>query len=327
MRRIFWLGSPFFNQSLKDCGWEVHAHSLSHNRVFSWEDIVSIAGWEPDVLVVADNSMPPFVLGQEHFPCLTVCYAVDTHIHSWWPWYAQSFDLCLISLRDHIPLFAGNRLRAQDTLWSPPYAMFGPVPGLESQAQCVFVGSVDAARTPARKAFLDALQKLVPVKVTFDQFDRLYSSSQVVLNICEHGDLNFRVFEAMGCGACLLTPDVGHGLHDIFTENTHFFSYPQLDVDKAAEKIHFLLQRPDLCVQTGHNALTAIDAAHRPHHRATALHKALCAYEPHRIAQRKSQATHIRETWLKIPYLLLAQSLPGHPLQKAYLAAAQGPVL
>ena len=101
-RKLLWLGSPFFSGALSDCGWEVRVHNFEEIAVFAWEDLVRLAGWEPDVLVVADKSRPPFVLGMEAFPCLTLFYAVDTHIHSWYPWYAQGFDACLVTPRvDH----------------------------------------------------------------------------------------------------------------------------------------------------------------------------------------------------------------------------------
>lgn len=85
MRKLFWIGSPFFAQALRDEGWQVHAMDFQQVAVFGWDDLVREAGWEPDVVVVADKSRPPFVLGMESFPCLTVFYCVDSHIHSWYP--------------------------------------------------------------------------------------------------------------------------------------------------------------------------------------------------------------------------------------------------
>lgn len=73
MQRILWLGSPFFGAELHAVGWQnVAMHNVGGDRVFGWEDLVRLAGFVPDVLVVGDNSRPPFVIGVENFPCLTV---------------------------------------------------------------------------------------------------------------------------------------------------------------------------------------------------------------------------------------------------------------
>ena len=86
MRRLFWIGSPFFWQSLRETGWdEVAFCNFEEPRVLGWQDVVRQAGFVPDVVVVADKSRPPFVLGVEDFPCFTVFYSVDSHIHSWQP--------------------------------------------------------------------------------------------------------------------------------------------------------------------------------------------------------------------------------------------------
>ena len=114
MRRLIWLGNPYFYSSLAACGWqETCLCQLETFRILRWRDLVSQAGFEPELLVVADKSTPPFVLGMEEFPCLTVFYSVDSHIHSWHPLYAQGFDACLVSLRDHVPRFAGPFLAGE----------------------------------------------------------------------------------------------------------------------------------------------------------------------------------------------------------------------
>ena len=55
MQRLLWIGSPFFSDALSSCGWDAVArHNFEHAAVFGWHDLVRIAGFEPDVLVVAD---------------------------------------------------------------------------------------------------------------------------------------------------------------------------------------------------------------------------------------------------------------------------------
>lgn len=330
MPTVFWIGSPFFSHALPACGWKVMAHNFEHTAVFGWDDIVRLAGGPPDVVVVADKSRPPFVLGQESFPCLTVCYAVDTHIHSWLPSYAQSFDLCLVSLRDHLGFFQGHALPDARVIWSPAYARSDARPPATPPATrwpCLFVGNVHPERTPARARFINEVRALLPeLHVTRGAYAALYPQADVVLNISELGDLNFRVFEALGCGACLVTPRIGHGLETLFTDGQELVLYPELDAPAAAAAVHALRADPARRARIAAAGLAAVDAAHRDTHRAqslsTALTDVLNALPGDVVRLRLAAAQRIRSTWLRPIYLLLAESLPQPELRAAYLRAA-----
>jgi hypothetical protein len=293
---------------------------------FSWSDLVARAGWEPDVLVVADKSRLPFVLGVEDMPCLTVAYCVDTHIHSWLPWYAQAFDLCLASLRDHLGLFANKALTAEQIRWFPAFAKDDDRPGLLGEEwDCLFVGTISADKTPKRVAFLRDLRALTPgLHAVRGDYRRLFPKGRVALNHCEAGDLNFRVFEALGCGACLLTPRIGHGLLDLFQDGVHLVTYEPDDVQDAARRIQALLANPIKRSLLRIAGLAAIDAGHRAKHRAKELSSLLRAYPRPRIQERRQSAARIREQWLRVIYLHMAET-EAHPLMReAYLKAAQG---
>lgn len=46
MQRLLWIGSPFFCQSLRSCGWQdVALHNFEDARVFCWEELVRLAGF------------------------------------------------------------------------------------------------------------------------------------------------------------------------------------------------------------------------------------------------------------------------------------------
>lgn len=293
--------------------------------------MVDMAGWEPEVVVVADKSRPPFVLGMEDFPCLTVFYAVDSHIHSWYPHYAQGFDICLVSLRDHLPLFANKRLHESSLLWSPPFARNEdmPVEGAAPQWDCLFVGSVDPVVTPKRLQFFDELKQSVPgLHVTHGNYRQLFSSGRVLVNHCEGDDLNFRVFEALGCGGCLVTPRIGHGMCELFVDGEHLVMYAPGDAMDAAAKINFLLADKELTNYIAETGMALVNAKHRALHRAQAFTDFMCDVwmnDPQGIVDmRRAQATQIREQWLRVPYLLLAKEMNYPLLQQAYLEAAQG---
>ncbi|MDD4702268.1 MAG: glycosyltransferase [Desulfovibrio sp.] len=331
MQRILWIGGPFFGAELRSSGWQdVVLHNFEDDRIFGWDDLVRLAGFTPDVLVVADKSRPPFVLGVENFPCLTVFYSVDSHIHSWQPFYAQAFDACIVSLRDHLSLFSGPFLEKERLWWSPPFAWEHDQPDPEAQARwdCIFVGNI-TENTPLRSKFLGALGDQLPgLHVTRGNYRRLFPQGRVLLNHCEHGDLNFRVFEALGCGGCLVTPRVGHGMAELFVDGEHLVGYAPNDVGDALYRIKFLLEHPEVAAHIGAAGLAEVNARHRAGHRAQAFTDHLCdlwtsGYEDI-VPQRLARSGAVLEQCLRLLYLHWAEECGNPDIRRAYLAAAKG---
>lgn len=346
---VCWVGGPFFSAALEQFGWKVVWKKPQAGEVLYWSEIVELVGHAPDVVVVGDTSCPPFVLGVEDFPCPTVLYAVDTHIHSWLPWYGQAFDLCLVSLKDHVPRFKEQGRLPGSVLWSPPYApetceqfpLYSPLElvqrRVEKEFDCLFVGTVNAT-TPARQEFLRSLKDLLPgLRVQRGNFRQLYPKARVVVNFCEQDDLNFRVFEAMGCGAALVTPDLGQGQAELFQAGRHMSTYelreqpenpvqPLFAARQAAKAIIALLEAPGLCLTQAQAGWEEVDKHHRATHRARALAASMEGLGQH-VAERRQRAKSIREHSLKLVYLHWAESLQGaewENLRAAYVRAALG---
>ncbi len=329
MRRIFWIGNPFFHAALRQYGFEVHYFNFKEFTTFTWNDIVNMLGYEPDVVVVADKSMPPFVLGVESFPCLTVFYAVDTHIHSWYDLYAQAFDICLVSLHDHKTFFQNKYLPDERIMWSAPCARDtdAPKPHIEAKWDCLFVGNVNDDTLPRRVQFFEELAEYVPtLHITSGSYVDLYAEGRVLINQCEHDDLNFRVFEALGCGGCLVTPRVAHGFPSLFSDGEELMTYEPHNAMDAAKVIKILLNNHELRVKIARQGLELVNAKHRAKHRAWALVDLMDSIGDWNkiIINRLSQAQNIRHTWLKQIYLLFANVLDGDALRNAYLKAARG---
>lgn len=336
MRRMaaIWVGNPFFWPGLTDLGWNVAWINPPDGAVLTWDEIIREAGFLPDVLVVADKSQPPFVAGMESFPCTTVFYAVDTHIHSWFPHYAQGFDLVLASLRDHMPLFLGGRHTRDTVWWSPPYAKTEDVPRAPDPEKelwdVLFVGKVDPAVNEARHAFFTRLAPLVPgLRITGGAYRELYPQAKIVLNHAIDGDLNFRVFEALGCGACLVTPKLGHGLEDMFRNGRDLFLYDQKDIPGLAALLSALLAAPEkrrLAAESGH---AAVAAGHYMRHRAkTFAEKIETLIANGRAAKmtrvRLDSAREITAAYLRFMYLLHAETAVSPAAKARYLQAARG---
>lgn len=329
--RLFWIGNGYFYNDLSACGWDkIHYFNFKEMRIFGWEGLVAEAGFEPDVLIVVDKSTPPFVLGMENFPCLTVFYAIDTHLHSWLPLYAQAFDACLVSLKDHMPRFSGEFLSKERIFWSPACTQETyrpPQAEPDKEWDCLFVGTVNA-NTPKRAAFLEELGRSLPgLHYTTGNFRELFPKGRILLNICENDDLNFRVFEALGMGGCLLTPAIGHGQDELFQDGVHLTLYRQNDVQDALAKIRALLDDPARRERLARTGLAEIDAHHRARHRAQAFTehmRPLLAQKDAIVSARRARAADIRQHCLKLPYLLWAQEMSDEKIKQQYLAAASG---
>lgn len=328
MRKLLWIGSPFFSSSLAKFGWEVVIHNFEEPLAYTWQDIVRLNyGSPPDVLVVADKSRPPFVLGMENFPCLTVFYCVDSHIHAWYPKYAQAFDICLLSLRDDIINFSNMRLPPERILHTPAFAKMNDTPvKTEKLHDIIFVGRVDPETTPGRFAFLYTLKEHFPsLHILRGNYRELYPTARIVLNYAELGDLNFRVFEALGCGACLVTPMVGHGLTDFFTPGEDLFTYSPGDMPGLVSLLEHLLTVPKLCEAVAASGLAKVNAAHRAEHRAAVFTEKINALPAHHLIEdRLAHAALIRQNYLRLIYLLWAEETHISGLQEAYVRAAKG---
>jgi hypothetical protein len=326
MLTIFWLGSPFFAPSLSALGCNVIRHDFKGPETFGWNDIVRLAGCVPDMVVVADKSSPPFVRGIETFPCLTAFLCIDSHIHSWYPRYAQAFDICMVSLRDHLPWFRNMRLADDSVWWMPAFAKDQDLPRTMTAAwDLLFVGTVNAQTTPRRKIFLEKLREEIPgrLHVTTGSYRDLYPQGKVILNYCEHGDLNFRVFEALGCGCCLLTPAVENGQQELFRDGVHLRTYPPDDAHAAARAALDLLAADPLRRTLAENGLAAVDAGHRSRHRAQNFLEKIDKMDVQKtIDRRLQQAPAIHDRYLRLLYLLHAETSSGPYLRETYLKEA-----
>jgi hypothetical protein len=324
---VAWLGREYFGGSLGGFGFTVQVHSYHEPRLFAWEDIVALCGRAPDVLVLGDRSHPPPFLGLESYPCLTVFYSVDSHIHAWHPLYAQAFDACIVGLKDDLPRFAEGRLGPEDVLWSPAYALNpGQMPYQPAAPEwdVLFVGTVDPETTPARAAFLNRLGRVLPgLHVARGDFLELFPKGRVILNVAERGDLNFRVFEALAMGCALLTPRTGNGLADLFAHGEDLLTYAPDDEADCAAKARWLLERPEEAARMAASGLAKVDTAHRAVHRARACADFLGVRLARGNGDRLALAADIRRSVLNPLHLHWAQAASDPAMKVSYLRDAR----
>ncbi|XPV75838.1 MAG: glycosyltransferase family protein [Desulfovibrio sp.] len=324
-KKIGWLGGFYFNPLFFYSDYTI-AHHPATDRVLDWEQIVDIFGFAPDILVYADKSAPPYVKNIESFPCLTVFLSVDTHIHSWYPQYARGFDLLTVSLKDHIPGFYQAGIHPENILWLPAYARMEDQPvEVLKEWDLLFVGNSDPEIFPFRHKFLHDLQEALPsLHVTTGPYRELFPKGKLVLNIAERGDLNYRVFEAMGCGSCLITPEVGHGQSELFTHGEDFFTYPQEDMAALITLVKECLGNDELCKRVAANGFKKVDAFHRASHRALNFLDFIGAKDSNALVERRLSHQKAIHDELKLIYLHFAEVLDEPMLKMQYLSLAKG---
>lgn len=320
--RVAWIGGHPLDAGMRSVCPGLAVVPLSPPQVLTYDDVVRQAGFAPDVAIYSDKSGPPPLAGIERFPCLTIFYCVDSHIHAWYPDYARAFDLCAVSLRDHLPLFAAAR-GDDRALWLPPFPRIAdrPVPAVPVH-DMIFVGKVDQVLTPGRHAFLGELRSLLPgLCVTSGNYRELFPTGRLVLNVAEGGDLNFRVFEALACGACLVTPAVGHGQDELFIPGEHLFTYPSMDAPAVAALARELLADEPRRRRVAQAGEALVRDRHRPEHRAQSLLDFIRDHEPFEplIASRLQNAPALFESVLRPLYLHWAEALRPDPAARVFL--------
>ncbi len=329
--KILWFGNPFFVNSLKNNNdFITFSYNPNEFSIYKWDNLIEISGFIPDILVVSDKSTPPFLLDIEKYPCLTIFYSIDSHIHSWHPLYAQVFDACMVSLKDNIANFNKMLLSSDRIWWMPAFSHTYDVPdfSITKEYDAIFVGTDNAETMPKRHKFLSALKETIPnFLTTFGNYRQLYPKAKVVVNHAERGDLNFRIFEALGCGSALVTPRMGHGLEEMFEDGKHLLLYESDNARDAAEKIKYLLDNPVKANELARNGLLEVNRAHKDTNRAQTFLEHIRHLEnigiPKLVEERKNRYPNVLKKYLSILYLHFAGTISDDGIRSSFLAAAK----
>lgn len=211
-----------------------------------WE-LMEGRGFRPDMALWCDQCCPPLVLGLETLPCLTVGFSIDQYCNPWHVPLSAGFDILLAAQKDYLPMFQSPRLprRAE---WFPLFCDLDHDrdPGLERDIPVGFVGTLDPPLNPMRKPFLETFRHGAPLVLRQGDYRPVFARCRMVLNQCAVGELNFRIFQAMSCGAALLTEDCENGLRELFTPGEDLFVYARGDAAGAASTARQALASPSL---------------------------------------------------------------------------------
>lgn len=220
----------------------------------------------PDRLLIHDNSSPLLYSGFSTSDIPTVFYSVDTHHHHFLHrMISRGVDRLLVAQKDYIPAFLPQE---GPTTWLPVWSSLNTEPNPAREYGAVFIGTLNSQLNPQRVRFFEELGKEVPILCKSGHFPDYFTKAHIVINQTVKGDLNFRVFEAMMCGAMLLTERNENGLTEIFTPGHHIATYNKGQVLDAAEKIRHYLANPGEAQEIAAAGHAEVIAKHRAQHRA-----------------------------------------------------------
>ncbi|SMF42638.1 Glycosyltransferase involved in cell wall bisynthesis [Azospirillum oryzae] len=192
----------------------------------------------PDLIVVkADATRRNLPRGLDRLPGTKVLLVGDTHhfaspLRTLLTYGAvESFDAVVL---DHTRQHAHAFLEAgfDRVYWIPAvdYALRRRDIPTASERPLTFVGQIGAFH-PWRRHMMDRLVAaglpLTAMRAAPETAADIYAASQVTLNVSLNGDLNLRVFEALGAGGFLLTDALSEeaGLERCFTPGRHLATY------------------------------------------------------------------------------------------------------
>jgi tetratricopeptide (TPR) repeat protein len=331
--RILHVGNAHLVEPLRALGHEVIAAFETHADLarpgipFDLGALWRRLPEAPDLVLVADMLGPQALpYGLEAAPVPRVYYAIDIHLNAFWQrFYGRLFDLVCVAQKDWAPLFAADGVPAHWLPWGVDDAVFHDR-GLPRRHDVCFVGTVDSTLRPKRAAAIAALRDRFRVATFGDQpatrlgWDAMaveFSRARIVFNESLLGDLTFRVFEAMACGALVLTERIENGLTDLFTPGEHLDVYGPGDlIEKVA---HYLAAEEE-------RARIAAAGARLVHTRHTmrARMRDLVALVERGVARRATPDA--ARDWGLTAHLTavrgLAETAPAVPIAAASLRAA-----
>lgn len=271
------LNQDWFAKELRENGHEVitagmrdHLDVTFVSPFQSLPDLVQeLSFGAPDVIVIHDESSPLYLTRLEQVEIPVVFYSVDTHhhldVHSS---FVYAFDHILVAHKDYVAKFPQD---GAPVTWFPLWASTLVSPEEEKTHDVVFVGTLNRNHNPGRVDFFEKLKQEVDILVMTGDWKQIFPKSKCVVNQTVKGDLNFRVFEAMGSGSLLLTERTPNGLLDLFAEGQHLLLYEKGNTTDATEKINWIRQNPVEAERIAKQGRNEILSCHTPTRRATEL--------------------------------------------------------
>ncbi len=168
-------------------------------------------------------------LGLEHSPVPTVCVISDVHRNlKSRQTLSRLFDHVFLYQRNYLEEFHEHPKAAVHWLpWACDSEIFRDL-GCPRDLDVAFVGQLFGAGSE-RSRVVEKLKgkfKLNEQRYYLQkEIPEIYSRAKIVINLPLGHDLNCRVFEAMSCGALLLTTRENNGQEVLFQEGVHYAAF------------------------------------------------------------------------------------------------------
>lgn len=234
-------------------------------------EAVKASGFKPDAILQVDSlNRRVFFRGIERFSQPIAFYAVDAPINEYWQrHYASQFDRVWVDQHEvwRSLSVAGVKWARWLPLSADPEIYHPPVDDVERDIPVLFVGSIDPELRPKRSAILHRLRQITDVHVVDGGGTRsvgpkevadLYRRSRIVLNELLFDGINLRTFEAMACGAVLLT-EQARGEDMLFTDGYSLVTFNQSNIEAVVQN---LLDHPSRTDHIGRAGSTLVMEKH-----------------------------------------------------------------
>lgn len=182
--------------------------------------------------------------GLEDSPIPTACVLCDVHRNlKSRRTLARLFDYVFLYQRNYVAEFCDHPPGAVHWL---PYACDTEVfrdLGVARDLDIAFIGQLFGKRSRRRLMFETLARRYrvnEPRYYLQEEIPEVYSRAKIVVNPPVADDLNFRFFEALSCGALLLTKRVANGQEELFREDLHYVAFN--DEKELFEKVEFYLR-------------------------------------------------------------------------------------
>jgi hypothetical protein len=278
--------------------------------------VIQKAGFDPDLVFQVDSiDGRVFFYGLESIEAPRVFYAVDSPINEFWQKdWAHNFDFIFVDQRATADRFRDAGIDWVE--WLPLAAdsevFYSSTNDHEREYDVLFVGTVDPERRPKRSAILYRLRQIADVKVvdgggvrgvkSSDVAD-LYRNAKIVVNEMLFDGINLRTFEAMACGAVVLTEE-NRGEKDLFEDLPILETFNGKTLETSVE---------NLLTDTGRRKSMSRDGTQLVRDVHTIQHRAnhvLRRFETVRIRDgRYTNASSIRAEWARLQAALKWQNL------------------
>jgi glycosyltransferase involved in cell wall biosynthesis len=267
-------------------------------------EIIAKLSFHPDVILQVDSiNRRIFFNGLDKIEAPRAFYAIDGPINDFWQRdFANYFDLIWTDQSDTLDSWHKDGITWAN--WLPLAAdrsiFFPPNEGEERDLDIVFVGTMDFAHRPKRSAILHRLRQIANVTLVDGGGTRsvppvevasYYRRAKIVLNELLFDGVNLRTFEAMSCGAVLLT-EQGRGEDRLFEDGKELLTFNTNNLEKVVLDI---LEDSAKRLQISNSAADATRSSHSIQHRARKVLRELSSLK--RRPERDHEQQKVLADW------------------------------